>query len=74
MKKENKNNTKKADRSTSEEARRSGGRNNASSNRGGTTDMDGDALTTGRPNRSERGSGMTTKRGVTGSDYDGQVA
>ena len=47
---------------------------NASANRGGTTDMDEDALTISRGNRTSRGSGMSTKRSVTGSDYDGQVS
>ena len=47
---------------------------NASANRGGTSDMGEDALTTGRPNRTERGSGISTKKNVTGSDYDGQVS
>jgi len=49
---------------------------NASANRGGTTDMDSEALrnATGTSSRGNRGSGITTKRNVTGSDYDGQVS
>ena len=50
-----------------------GGMENASANRGGTTDMDTEALTTGRRNVSERGSGLHTKSNVTGSDFDGQA-
>ena len=46
---------------------------NASANRGGTSDMDSEAL--GNSSRSaNRGSGISTKRSVTGSDYDGQVS
>lgn len=51
--------------------------NNMTPNRGGTTDMGSDnALrgATGGSTRTNRGSGITTKRNVTGSDYDGQVA
>ncbi|MBD0294700.1 MAG: hypothetical protein ICV84_05770 [Flavisolibacter sp.] len=52
-----------------------GGQQNASANRGGTTDMDNDAIAgAGRDTRTERGSGISTKRGVTGSDYDGQLS
>lgn len=47
---------------------------NASGNRGGTTDMDNEALTIGRNNATERGSGLSTKNSVTGSDYDGQLS
>jgi hypothetical protein len=50
---------------------------NASPNRGGTTDMGADnALrgATGASSRSKGDSGITTKRNVTGSDYDGQVS
>jgi hypothetical protein len=50
------------------------GRQNASSNRGGTTDLNRDALTTDRGNVSRRGSGAVTKNNVTGSDFDGQVS
>ncbi|ANE52185.1 hypothetical protein [Flavisolibacter tropicus] len=49
---------------------------NASANRGGTTDMGSNALrhATGNTTRANKGSGITTKRSVTGSDYDGQVS
>lgn len=49
---------------------------NASANRGGTTDMGSGALTNaaGNTSRANRGSGMSPKSGVTGSDYDGQVS
>lgn len=49
---------------------------NASPSRGGTTDMDHRALrgASGNTSRTNRGSGITTKRNVTGSDYDGQVS
>lgn len=57
-----------------EELRDSGGRQNASANRGGTADLDDEALTTGRRNSEERGSGIATKNSVTGSDYDGQLS
>ncbi len=48
----------------------------ASPSRGGTTDMGNEALrnATGVTGRGNRGSGITTKRSVTGSDYDGQVS
>jgi hypothetical protein len=48
---------------------------NASPSRGGTTDMDHNALrgATGNSSRGNQGSGIGTKTGVTGSDYDGQV-
>lgn len=48
---------------------------NASSNRGGTTDMGSEALrdATG-VSGGQHGSGISTKRSVTGSDYDGQVS
>ncbi|HWJ90924.1 MAG TPA: hypothetical protein VNR87_07415 [Flavisolibacter sp.] len=57
-----------------QDEKESGGMQNASANRGGTTDMDDEALTTGRRNTSERGSGISTKNAVTGSDYDGQLS
>jgi hypothetical protein len=57
-----------------QDLKESGGMQNASANRGGTTDMDDEALTTGRRNASERGSGISTKNAVTGSDYDGQIS
>lgn len=50
---------------------------NAAPNRGGTTDMGSDNQlrgATGASSRSNRGSGISTKRNVTGSDYDGQVS
>lgn len=49
---------------------------NASANRGGTTDMGSNALrsATGNTTRANKGSGITTKRSVTGSDYDGQIS
>lgn len=59
---------------TREDLSRNTGRQNASANRGGTTDMDDEALTVDRDRRQERGSGMETKRTVTGSDFDGQVS
>jgi hypothetical protein len=57
---------------TSDESQQ-GGSENASSNRGGTTDMDTDALTR-VTQEGTMGSGIRTKTGVTGSDYDGQVS
>jgi hypothetical protein len=57
-----------------QDVKESGGMQNASANRGGTTDMDDEALTTARRNASERGSGIATKNAVTGSDYDGQLS
>jgi hypothetical protein len=57
-----------------QDVKESGGMENASANRGGTTDMDDEALTSGRRNASERGSGVATKNTVTGSDYDGQLS
>lgn len=47
---------------------------NASANRGGTTDMGSEAMVNRSNPGSGRGSGITTKRSVTGSDYDGQVS
>ncbi len=50
---------------------------NVSQNRGGTTDMDsGSQLhgAAGNTSRSNWGSGMSPKSGVTGSDFDGQVS
>lgn len=47
---------------------------NASANRGGTTDMGSEALGGVRTGGTGTGSGMGDKMGVTGSDYDGQVA
>jgi hypothetical protein len=45
---------------------------NNTSNRGGTVDMDNEALTGGRRSTGG-GSGTVTKKNVTGSDFDGQV-
>jgi len=56
------------------ELTRSGSRENAAPNRGGTTDMDQSALTVDRDDRTSRGSGITTKNNVSGSDFDGQVS
>ncbi|HWJ03109.1 MAG TPA: hypothetical protein VNU93_05475 [Verrucomicrobiae bacterium] len=50
---------------------------NIAPNRGGTTDMGSDNQqrgATGASTRGAKGSGITTKRTVTGSDYDGQVS
>ena len=43
------------------------------SNQRGMTDMESETVSTGRTAEPERGSGVSTKRNVTGSDYDGQV-
>ncbi|MFN2456807.1 MAG: hypothetical protein ABR502_01280 [Chitinophagaceae bacterium] len=48
------------------------GQQKASANRSGTTDMDSES-TTGTRTTGSKGVGATTKRNVTGSDYDGQV-
>ena len=45
---------------------------NNDSNRGGVADMDNEALSHGRRSTGG-GSGIVTKNGVTGSDFDGQV-
>ncbi len=49
---------------------------NASATGGGTTDMDnetsGNSVRSG--SRAGSGSGITTKRNLTGSDYDGQLS
>lgn len=60
--------------SEKEELNRAGGHQNASTNQGGTTDLDNEALISGRTNTIERGLGMSTKKNVTGSDYDGQIS
>jgi hypothetical protein len=57
-----------------EEVNQTGGHQNASANQGGTTDLDNEALIAGRTSATERGSGASTKRNLTGSDYDGQVS
>ena len=51
-------------------------RQNASASAGGTADMDHRSATDASGNRASqpRGSGVTTKRTVTGSDFDGQVS
>ena len=46
---------------------------NASANRGGTTDM-GSEILTGPGQTGRQTTSTTTKRNVTGSDYDGQVS
>ncbi|HEU4471222.1 MAG TPA: hypothetical protein VFR58_09070 [Flavisolibacter sp.] len=48
---------------------------NASATRGGTTDMDQSSVrgAAGNSSRGAHGSGIGTKTGLTGSDYDGQV-
>jgi hypothetical protein len=49
------------------------GQQNASASRGGTSDMDDESIAgAGRDTRTQRGSGLTTKRSITGSDFDGQ--
>jgi hypothetical protein len=49
---------------------------NVAPNRGGRTDMGSEQLrsATGNSVRGNKGSGISTKIGVTGSDYDGQVS
>jgi hypothetical protein len=47
---------------------------NASGSRGGTADMGHERATTGTRKTGRSASGIRTKRSVTGSDYDGQVA
>ncbi len=47
---------------------------NASGSRGGTTEMGHERATTGTRQIGRKASGIRTKRSVTGSDYDGQVA
>lgn len=46
----------------------------ASGSRGGTADMGEERATTGTRKIERKASGIRTKRSVTGSDYDGQVA
>lgn len=62
----------KKSHSNEEDLMSTGGSENASASRGGTTDMDQESLTIDRTPASERGSGLSTKRNVTGSDFDGQ--
>jgi len=68
------NQDKRTNQEKNEDLRRDSGRQNASATRGGTTDLDEDALTVDRDRRQERGSGINTKREVTGSDFDGQLS
>ena len=51
-------------------------RQNASANEGGLKDMRGDGTGTSSfgNSRAGTGSGLTTKQGVSGSDYDGQAS
>lgn len=55
-----------------EEVNRGGGMQDASASRGGTTDLTNQS--SGRGAGSDRDSGPTTKKNVTGSDFDGQVS
>jgi hypothetical protein len=63
----------KINRSAREKELENPGSENASASRGGITELDEESLTVRRGQGSERGSGITTKRTVTGSDLDGQV-
>ena len=51
-------------------------RQNASATRGGTTDMDQRSVRDAAGNKAvnTRGSGISTKNTVTGSDFDGQLS
>lgn len=69
---ERKNNQQGLDRQT-EEVHSAGGQQHAAPDQGGTTDLKNENHNTTVP-RVERGSGVSTKRNVTGSDYDGQTA
>jgi hypothetical protein len=55
-----------------EEVNRGGGSQDASASRGGTTDLTNP--TSGRGASSDRNAEPTTKKNVTGSDFDGQVS
>ena len=55
-----------------EEVNRGGGMQDASASRGGTTDLTNQ--TSGRGASSDRDAAPTTKKNVTGSDFDGQVS
>jgi hypothetical protein len=68
------NRNRESDLRSGEELRENSGRQNASADRGGISDQNDESLTTDRSSRQERGSGLSTKRGVTGSDYDGQLS
>ena len=64
---------RKSDSSSAyEEVNRSGGMQDASASRGGTTDLTNQ--TSGRGASSDRDAAPTTKKNVTGSDFDGQVS
>jgi hypothetical protein len=68
------NRNRQSDLRSREELSENSGRQNASADRGGISDLDDESLTTDRSSRQERGSGLSTKREVTGSDYDGQLS
>ena len=68
------NRNRESDLRSGEELRENSGRQNASADRGGISDQNDESLTTDRSSRQERGSGLSTKRGVTGSDYGGQLS
>ena len=57
--------------SSREELRNNQGYEKASSDRSSSSDLDEKSSTMGRRNKN---SGLATKDGVTGSDYDGQVS
>jgi|GEM_PF-4887911 len=65
---------KKGHHEEDSELNRWGGHENASPNRGSTTDMGESALTVDRDDKTRRGSGITTKNTVAGSDFDGQLS
>jgi hypothetical protein len=65
-------NKSKESSSAYEEVNRSGGMQDASASKGGTTDLTNQ--TSGRGATSDREVGPTTKKNVTGSDFDGQVS
>lgn len=67
------NRNRENDLRSGEELRENSGRQNASADRGGISDRNDESLTSGS-SRQERGSGLSTKTGVTGSDYDGQLS
>lgn len=50
------------------------GRPHTSDNAVRTTDMDNEAFSSGRNESPSRGSGISTKNTVSGSDFDGQVS
>lgn len=61
-----------APRPETEEVNRTGGAQHASADQGGTTDLKNQSFTPGQMAETQRGSGVTTKNNVTGSDFDGQ--